>query len=392
MHAQGIVHRFFQTHLTSIHRARQQLFGAAVAAVMRGHWLSLSRLGRGVAGSGTLKAALKRIDRLIGSARIEAESESVGAALIKRACTMTHELVIAVDWSAASPGGTFVELRASVTWLGMGRGLTVFQRVYPAKMAGSPKVQKALLTTLQRWIPAQMPVVFMTDAGFRRPWFKQVEELGWSWIGRIRGGVNISHDGRSWTSATDWFAHATGKAVRWINGRLTSRWNWPCDFVLYRRPTISRKHYCRPGCAQKPKAIREARARESDPWLLALSPRLRDYRPDEIVALYTRRMQIEENFRDNKSSAFGMGMSISRSRSALRLQALLLIATIAAFILWNLGQLAEAEGLHRRFKVTTRKARELSVIAIAILLCGLPSLPLTHQARMSLFRRLGISR
>ena len=41
-------------------------------------------------------------------------------------------------------------------------------------------------------------------------------------------------------------------------------------------------------------------------------------------------MQIEENFRDTKSLAFGMGTEIGRSRSALRLQALLLIATLAA--------------------------------------------------------------
>lgn len=65
-------------------------------------------------------------------------------------------------------------------------------------------------------------------------------------------------------------------------------------------------------------------------------------------------MQIEENFRDGKSLPFGMGAEIGRSRSAPRLQALLLIATLAAFVRWHRGQLAEAEGLHRRYKVTTR--------------------------------------
>ena len=110
------------------------------------------------------------------------------------------------------------------------------------------------------------------------------------------------------------------------------------------------------------------------------------------MALYAQRMQIEENFRDNKSTFYGMGQEMSRSRSALRLQALSMIATLAAFLLWHIGQLAEAEGLHRRFKATTRAARELSIITLARLLCALPCLPLTDFAIHSLYLRLGVRR
>ena len=101
-------------------------------------------------------------------------------------------------------------------------------------------------------------------------------------------------------------------------------------------------------------------------------------------------MQIEENFRDNKSVGYGMGQDIGRSRSALRWQALLSIATLAAFLLWHIGQLAEAEGLQRRFKATTRAARELSLITLARLLCALPGLPLTEEAIHVLYQRLGV--
>jgi hypothetical protein len=101
-------------------------------------------------------------------------------------------------------------------------------------------------------------------------------------------------------------------------------------------------------------------------------------------------MQIEENFRDSKSTELGMGLEVSQSRSAPRLHALLLIGTLAAFQLWHIGQLAEAEGLHLRFKATTRLARELSIITLAKLLCVLPSLPLTHVAIHALHERLGL--
>ena len=101
-------------------------------------------------------------------------------------------------------------------------------------------------------------------------------------------------------------------------------------------------------------------------------------------------MQIEESFRDTKSAVYGMGLEIGRSRSELRLHALLLIAAIAAFLLWHIGQLAEAEGLHRRFKSTTRVARELSLITLAILLCSQAHIPLTAPAQLVLEHRLGI--
>ncbi|MCX7894105.1 MAG: transposase, partial [Burkholderiales bacterium] len=137
-------------------------------------------------------------------------------------------------------------------------------------------------------------------------------------------------------------------------------------------------------------AARKAQRRGREPWLLAHSPRLCHYRPDEIVAMYARRMQIEESFRDSKCAQLGMGLELSRSRSAQRLHALLLIATLAAYLLWHIGQLAEAEGLHRRFKATTRRAREISVITLGLLLCALPRIPLSEHAQEALERRLGI--
>ena len=388
MHAREIVSRFFDNALPQIHAARRGVLSAVVVAAMSGHWLSLSRLARGVVDSGSLKAAIKRVDRLIGHARIGQEAREVGAALMARLCTLQSPLVIAVDWSAVAPGGAFVELRAAVTWSGMGRGLTVYQCVYPERRLGDGKAERALLRCLRAWVPAQVPVIVVTDAGFRRPWFREVERLGWSYIGRVRRGVNLSHH-NAWMTIANWFERATTKAKRWRDCTLTRHTPFACDVVLVRRPRRGRNAYRRPGHGSTPKAAREARGSAQEPWLLAHSPALRTCRPDEIVAWYSRRMQIEENFRDSKSLPFGMGQSLGRSRSASRLHALLLISTLAAFFLWHIGQLAEAEGLQRRYRATTRTTRELSIITLALLLCTLPTLPLSPQAVQTLHRRLG---
>lgn len=389
-HARKIVQGFVHGQLSLIHAARRELLCAAVSAVMGGHLLSLSRLARALMGQSTQKAALKRVDRLMGNKRIGQEAQVVGAALLRTLCWGGQPLVIAVDWSEVAPDGVFVELRAVATRTGMGRGLTIYQQVYPESKLGNARAERALLKTLHGWMPAGVQVIIVTDAGFRRPWFTQVERLGWSWIGRIRAGVCVSRDRTHWEQASAWFAKATGKACRWSDCWLTRQFRFACDMVLYRRRAVGGKRYGRAGHGSTPKARREAKASAREPWLLAHSPQLRTFRAEEIVALYGLRMQIEENFRDSKSTQLGMGLEVSQSRSAPRLHALLLIATLAAFLLWHIGQLAEAEGLHLRFKATTRVARELSIITLAKLLCAQHSLPLTDTAIQVLNERLGL--
>lgn len=391
MHAESIVTRFIESALSGIHGARRRVLALVVWAAMSGHAVSLSRLARGVSHQRSgLKAGLKRVDRLIGSARIDTEVDVAAQALLGLLCGWLSRMVIVVDWSAATPGGTFVELRAAVVWLGMGRGITVYQRVYPAAKQGNAKAEGALLKALRRWIPRTTRVIVISDAGFRTPWFRAVERLGWGWIGRVRGGTLVRRSGGLWQDALDWARRASGQARRDEDCELTQSQRCKCDLVRVRRAKVGRTVYRRPGHGPLPKAAAEARASAREPWVLAHSTTLRDLRADEIVALYARRMQIEENFRDGKSLPFGMGAEIGRSRSALRLQALLLVATLAAFLLWHLGQLAEAEGLHRRYKVTTRATRELSIITLAMLLCTERIIDFTPHAERILHRRLGI--
>ena len=392
MHAEKIVQRFFQMHLGGIHDARRQVLGALVWMAMLGSALSLSRLARSLARrGGTMKSGLKRVDRYVGNLRVESEQEQVARALLALLCRWLSPLVIAVDWSAASPGGTFVELRASVVWLGMGRGLTVYQRVYPASKNGSRKAEDALLKALADWIPPSTRVILVTDAGFRTPWFKSVARRGWGWVDRVRGGINVQRGSGAWMDALTCGRHATAQAQRLMDCQLTQSERLHCDLTLVRRAPTARVRYGRPGSKQTPRSDAASRRSAREPWVLAHSTDLRDLRADEIVALYARRIQIEENFRDTKSPVFGMGSAIGRSRSALRLQALLLIGTLAAYLLWHIGQIAESEGLQRRFRSTTRAKRELSLLTLARLLCKRLDIPLSPQGVATLRKRLSIA-
>ena len=153
-HARKIVQGFVHRQLSLIHAARRELLCAAVSAVMGGHLLSLSRLARALIGQSTQKAALKRVDRLMGNKRIGQEAQVVGAALLRTLCRGGQPLVIAVDWSEVAPDGVFVELRAVATRTGMGRGLTIYQQVYPeSKLMGwTPPSCNGITVPEWKWV------------------------------------------------------------------------------------------------------------------------------------------------------------------------------------------------------------------------------------------------
>jgi len=284
MNADRIVARFIEQALSGIHGARRRMLGAVVWAAMSGSMLSLSRLARGMTRSGgSCRAALERVDRLVGSARVAQDAEEVARALLARLCRWLSPLVIAVDGSAATPGGTFVELRAAVVWLGMGRGLTVSQRVYAAALQGNGKTERALLRDLSRWVPKGTRVIVISDAGFRTPWFRAMERLGWGWIGRVRRGNQVRHGDGVWQDAVGWAHRAPAQAWRLADARLTQSERMACDLVRVKRlPTGRRRHRC-PGHGPSPKADAEARTSAREPWVLAHSTGLRDLRADEIV-------------------------------------------------------------------------------------------------------------
>lgn len=96
MHATQILHRFSDTHFPTIHASRRGCLIDAAGSVMQGNPLRLSRIGRGmVRRQGTFKAALKRVDRLVGNPRIEAENRQASCAIVSQLCALRGESAVA---------------------------------------------------------------------------------------------------------------------------------------------------------------------------------------------------------------------------------------------------------------------------------------------------------
>ena len=86
----------------------------------------------------------------------------------------------------------------------------------------------------------------------------------------------------------------------------------------------------------------------------------------QAVSIYRTRMQIEEEFRDMKSSAFGLGFEQSQSRLLRWLTILILLTTLASLMLLLIGLSVIQSNAHLQYQAnTTTKRRVLSFQFVA---------------------------
>lgn len=66
-------------------------------------------------------------------------------------------------------------------------------------------------------------------------------------------------------------------------------------------------------------------------------------------------MQIQETFRDVKSTRYGLGFELNGTYKTKRLQILLKIVMLALLILWLLGHIVKMKNQHRQYQANTVK-------------------------------------
>ena len=367
MHALVIVQQLLRSCCPRIHAARLTVTLSAVAAAIRSRRLVLTELGRALVSAARVKHNIKRIDRLLGNRHLAVERVEVYQALAHRLVGTRSEPLIVIDWSDLTADRRWQLLRAAVP-IG-GRCLTLYEEIHPLARFGSPQVHRAFLAKLKALLPEGVRPILITDAGFRAPWFKSVNRLGWHWIGRIRNRTYLRPQGGAiWLNCKTLYAQAHARAQALGAYEVVRSNPVACRLYLLKRP---RKHRVRRSVFGQPvrsaQSLKKARA-QREPWLIAASASL-PLSAAQIVNAYAKRMQIEEAFRDLKCARYGLGFELNGSRSRERLAALLLIALLSFFVLWLIGSQALARGLQFHYQSNTRRARPvLSVFNLACLL------------------------
>lgn len=364
MRALEMLHNRLEERMQFMHASRWQAVWRVVLALLASRRLWLTALGRALPCEARRKHAIKAVDRLLGNARLHAERVAIGAELVALAVHQNPHPIVLVDT---------VEIRHRVVGFTaslahQGRSLPIYSMVIE-KLRANARECRRFLRELAQVLPPNSSPVLLTDGGFETVWFREVQKLGWHYIGRVRGQTKFLYDGE-WVGCAKLHSHATRRARNL--GVLT----FPKTRGDQRRVVLSKL----PSSGHRQVKTRSGPSRDSnyhhyrknacEPLILTTSLLSA---PESVVELYRLRMQIEETFRDLKSHRWGWSLRHCGSRSHKRIEVLLLIAAVAAFVQQLTGLAGELQGLHHRHQANTvRSERVLSLFMLGGLLLNGP--------------------
>lgn len=266
-------------------------------------------------------------------------------------CTSKHP-VIAVDWSDLDECKKHFLLRASIVV--KGRPITLYQEARDRKASAKSATHRNFLEILHTLLPTACQPIIITDASYKSAWFREVLALGWHIVGRVRKPHLYSLDrGSKWQSIGELYQQATTRPKRFDNALIVKSCPFACDLVLVKEKTKGRRAFNANGTRQRDTNSLKYANGAQDPWLPATSLPNHRTLSKQVVGIYRQRMQIEEGFRDMKSTRFGLGYENNRSTTKTRITVLVLLTTLASLVTVLLGMMLVISNKHRRFQANT---------------------------------------
>ena len=352
MRARKLCHKLLS--FTSIHKKRIAVISEVIETILTSKSIAVTQIGRKLKNNSQTRSNIRKVDRLYSNQHLMYEGDIIAKELAKYLLRNERPLV-AIDGSKI-PNSPWYILSASLVV--NGRGITLYEKIYESSNQRNPNLYKKFLLGLKSILPKTTVPILITDAEFQRSWFEMVDNLGWDYIGRVRGDKYISINDEDFESIHDIFECASNKPKALGYGFLNVQQEYLGYFYLYKYKNKGRHAHTRTGChSETEKSVRIAKSCH-EPWLLFSSL---DLPAKQIIKAYAYRMTIEENFRDMKSGRYGLGLEMTYSKSKCRYKIMLILARLAAIIAYLIGYVGEIKGCERKFQsCSTRNKRMLS--------------------------------
>lgn len=279
------------------------------------------------------KHAIKQFDRYLSNDKIG--FGVVFCEWVPSVVGSRQEIVAAMDWTESALDGHSTIAISMVTRHGRATPL-VWLTVETSKLKRRrSSYEDRALMMLANAIPAGVHVTILADRGFGDAELYELLAKGicFDFVIRFRGCIKVTSADGERRAAHGWVP-PNGKARRLLKAMVTGRKRAVAAVVVVHDRGMK------------------------EPWCLATS---RTDTAAKIVALYSRRFQIEENFRDTKDRRFGLGLYYTRIGDVGRRDRMLLVIALAVVIATLLGAAGETLGLDRMLRANTAKKRTHSL-------------------------------
>jgi DDE family transposase len=367
MKATKLLHKNLSSACPEIHNIRLIALIAAVTSTIKGQQLTVTGLGRNLKSHSNTdtKHDIKRMDRIIGNPHLHAERKDIYRYLLTLLVGQQKHPILIADWSPI-PGNEIFQLHRISIPMG-GRTLTVYEECFEEKKLNNTQVHNVFLDELEALLPEGCEPIILSDAIYKTQWFEKIESKNWYWVGRVRGNVQLSQELDVFIGCTEMMKQATSKPKEIGKLLYSKKTKFPCQGVLFHGKTKGKhKKKKRGGVSKDGKSLYYSK-KAKQAWLLIYHLPESYSTPKKVVQLYRYRMQVEEGFRDTKNQQYGIGLAQAKSRSANRYNNLLLVAALALFILWCIGQVAVEQKYHYKLQANTVRTKTvLSNIYLAM--------------------------
>jgi len=353
MYVQSMIHKLLSDFM---HLKRLYSLISVVQGAFEAKQFSVTGLGRALPLAIQERSGIRKVDRLVGNEKLHSQRKDVYCEIASLLIGNVQKPWILVDWSLV-PNTTHQLLRAALVC--EGRALSIYEEVHPESKLANRKVHQSFLKSLKKVLPKDCCPVIVTDAGYHTGWFKVVKKLGWDFVGRVRGQVHYLAEGKSrWQNLKSVHKKAT-KTPKKL-GHVTLSKTEPLNGMMcfYKGTAKNRRSMNKLGQRRQSTRCKTNSKAAKEPWVLITSLDGKNV-AKKVVRIYKSRMQIEEGFRDLKSSKYGFGFEQAQSRKIMRIENLLLIAMLASFVAWSVGWFAEKEERHYEFQANSIKNRRV---------------------------------
>ncbi|MEW3370709.1 IS4 family transposase [Escherichia coli] len=236
-----ILHDSLYQFCPELHLKRLNSLTLACHALLDCKTLTLTELGRNLPTKARTKHNIKRIDRLLGNRHLHKERLAVYRWHASFICSGNTMPIVLVDWSDIREQKRLMVLRASVAL--HGRSVTLYEKAFPLSEQCSKKAHDQFLADLASILPSNTTPLIVSDAGFKVPWYKSVEKLGWYWLSRVRGKVQYADLGaENWKPISNLHDMSSSHSKTLGYKRLTKSNPISCQILLYKSRSKGRKN------------------------------------------------------------------------------------------------------------------------------------------------------
>lgn len=341
-----------------IHDNRLQALMDVATGLQHSKRFSISDIGRHLKSDSELKHRIKKVDRLFGNKHLYAELSNIYAGLsqyVFKYIAQDKAIPIVIDLCFLKDSHDIQMLSAEVAT--QGRSIPLYREVFGINQLKGR--EKEFILKLSHCIPIDRDILIIMDAGFGDNWFEAIESQNWYWLVRARGGkyLKLSEDS-DWEEASDLYNKASVRAKSYDYAYITKKQCRPCRVIMKKGSVISKRK--KPD--RLPRNYNSANGNYQrtvkEPWILATNlPKA--YDATKVMNSYKKRMQIEESFRDIKSTRYGLGGRSIQTRCIYRWGIAMLLAAIVQIMLWIIGVVGHSQGYQKVFQSNTVKDKKV---------------------------------